>query len=142
MGQLTSAGELTLPALSIRQPWAWLILTKRKDVENRTWSTPYRGPLLIHAGKGMDRRDVDYVEGTYGLSVPLNLDRGGIVGIAHVVDVVDRHDSQWFAGPFGWVLCDAQPLAFLPYRGSLGIFRVPLGAFPAGTSALLEQLAQ
>jgi hypothetical protein len=31
------------PALSVRQPWAWLIVNGYKDVENRSWTTHYRG---------------------------------------------------------------------------------------------------
>jgi hypothetical protein len=38
-------------ALSIRQPWAHLIVAGIKQIENRTWTTRYRGPLLIHAGQ-------------------------------------------------------------------------------------------
>lgn len=38
-----------MKVLSIRQPWAWLIVNGHKDVENRTWDSYYRGPLLIHA---------------------------------------------------------------------------------------------
>src|SRR5438045_8559495 len=40
----------TMKALSIRQPWAWLIVNGHKPVENRSWSTKYTGKLLIHAG--------------------------------------------------------------------------------------------
>ena len=36
-------------ALSIQQPWAWLIVNDHKDIENRDWRTHYRGPVLIHA---------------------------------------------------------------------------------------------
>ena len=39
--------------LSIRQPWAWLILNAGKDIENREWPTRFRGRVLIHASKGM-----------------------------------------------------------------------------------------
>ena len=42
-------------ALSIRQPWAWLILRAGKDVENRDWSTKVRGRVLIHASVGEGR---------------------------------------------------------------------------------------
>ena len=38
-----------MKCLSILQPWAWAIIHGGKDVENRTWRTAYRGPLLIHA---------------------------------------------------------------------------------------------
>ena len=42
-----------MKALSIRQPWAWLILNAGKDIENRSWYTSVRGRVLIHASKGM-----------------------------------------------------------------------------------------
>lgn len=41
-------------ALTIQQPWAWAIATQGKDIENRTWKTPYRGLLAIHAGATLD----------------------------------------------------------------------------------------
>ncbi len=44
-----------MKALSIRQPWAWLILHGGKDIENRDWATRFRGRVLIHASKGMTR---------------------------------------------------------------------------------------
>ena len=46
-------------ALTVKQPWASLIVSGAKPVENRTWPIPgtwaARGPLLIHAGRGFDR---------------------------------------------------------------------------------------
>jgi hypothetical protein len=41
-------------ALTVQQPWAYAITVGAKTVENRTWTTRYRGPLLIHAGKTVD----------------------------------------------------------------------------------------
>src|SRR5690348_2447825 len=46
-----------MKALSIRQPWAWLILHAGKDIENRDWSTRFRGQVLIHAAKGMTQNE-------------------------------------------------------------------------------------
>lgn len=43
-----------MKVLSVRQPWAWAITHGRKDIENRTWGTGYRGPLAIHAGARWD----------------------------------------------------------------------------------------
>lgn len=40
-----------MKTLSIKQPWASLIATGVKDIENRTWQTHYRGRILIHATK-------------------------------------------------------------------------------------------
>lgn len=51
----SAAGRtLNLPPmsyLSVRQPWAHAIVTGIKPIENRSWKTSFRGPLLIHAGK-------------------------------------------------------------------------------------------
>ena len=40
-----------MKTLTIRQPWASLIAVGVKTIETRSWSTRYRGPLAIHAGK-------------------------------------------------------------------------------------------
>lgn len=120
-----------LKALSIRQPWAWLIINGGKDFENRTWATQYRGPVLIHAAKGMTPKE--YAEASdwadfCGVSVPpINeLQRGGIIGAADIVDCVDDAESNWFFGPYGFKLANPRPLPFVPYRGALGFFNVPM----------------
>lgn len=116
-----------LPALSIRQPWCWLILHAGKDIENRDWKTNYRGPLLIHAGKQMDR---DFSWGRFDVEayhMPLTKDYplGGIVGIATLVEVVTSSTSPWFSGRYGFVLRDARVLPFTACSGALGLFAVP-----------------
>lgn len=45
---------MKIKVLSIRQPWAWLIVNGYKTIENRTWRVNDRGPILIHAGKSFD----------------------------------------------------------------------------------------
>ena len=45
-----------MKALSIRQPWAWLIVAGYKDVENRTWATDFRGRIYVHAGQRYDNQ--------------------------------------------------------------------------------------
>lgn len=104
-------------ALSIRQPWCYFILRAGKDVENRTWPTNFRGPVLIHASKTVDPDDRDEVR---RLDLPL----GGIVGVMTITDCVQESDSEWFNGPYGFVIKDARPLPFRPCRGKLGFFRV------------------
>lgn len=73
-----------MKALSIRQPWAWCIIYAGKDIENRTWATQYRGPVLIHAAKTWNRQsewDAEYIQETFGLDVISRpFDLGGIVG--------------------------------------------------------------
>ena len=40
-------------ALTLTQPWASLVAIGAKQIETRSWSTRYRGPLAIHAGAGL-----------------------------------------------------------------------------------------
>jgi hypothetical protein len=116
-----------MKAISICQPWAWLIVQGYKDVENRTWSTKYRGPILIRAGKTLDPAFDELrqmLRGEFDIHVPAykQLPHGGIVGQATIVDCVTNYDSDFFAGPYGFVLGDAQPLPFQPCKGQLGVF--------------------
>jgi hypothetical protein len=129
--QRPRANEKTMPCLSVRQPWAWLIVNGWKNVENRTWPTRQRGRILIHAGKTMTQADYDaclLFMAAKGLSAPVPpfaaLERGGIVGETTILDCVERHASEWFEGPFGFVVDESRPLPFEPCAGALGFFPV------------------
>lgn len=111
-----------MKALSIMQPWSWLIVNGHKDIENRKWPTAFRGPVLIHAGKTFDGPD-DAQEWQWPeIARPDDFERGGIVGEAEIVDCVKVSASRWFYGPFGFVIRNARPLPFRPCRGQLGFF--------------------
>lgn len=129
-------------ALSVRQPWASLILLAGKDIENRTWNTSVRGRVLIHASKGMTK--AEYSDAlNFALAInpdlvrslvasnklgPNDLHRGGIIGSVELVDcVIGRRfcKSPWFQGPWGFVLAEPQSLPFVPMKGRLGFFDVP-----------------
>jgi hypothetical protein len=118
-----------MKALSIRQPWAWLIVHGHKDIENRQWRTLYRGKILVHAAKGITEEEyaIAYVLAEeQGVELPpfKELERGGIVGEVEIVDCVDRDASPWFFGEWGFVLAKAKPLPFRPMKGKLGLFKV------------------
>ena len=106
--------------LSLQQPWAHLVVSGAKDIENRTWSTSYRGPFLIHASLKVNREACR----RYGLE-PTNLETGGVVGIAEIVDCVPRHSSKWFEGPIGFVLRQRRKLPFIKWKGTLGLRDAP-----------------
>lgn len=127
-----------IPALSIMQPWSWLIVNRFKKIENRSRRFHYRGPILIHAGL---KREADAHEDLMGWVHPVTgyaakdlgdeyrachvfetVHRGGIVGIADIVDCVDKSGDDYFVGPFGLILENARPLRFQPCRGMLGLF--------------------
>ena len=132
----------TIPALSIRQPWCYAILSLGKDIENRSWTTSYRGPLLIHAGKAMTKAEyedfTEYVTNDTARAIlgpvavpPMKyLERGGIVGIVDLVDCVTESTSPWFMDEVGFVLDNPRPLPFVPYTGQLGFFKVPVSILP------------
>ncbi|QMV03986.1 ASCH domain-containing protein [Devosia sp. D6-9] len=121
-------------ALSIRQPWCWAILEAGKDIENRKWWTSRRGPICIHASSGMTRVEYDlatqYVTSIRPQFAPVlkvpafdALERGGIVGVVDIVDVVTGSASPWFFGQYGFVLANASPVPFIPVKGKQGFFR-------------------
>jgi hypothetical protein len=119
--------------LSIRQPWAWLIVNGHKDIENRNWHTQVRGPILVHAAKGMSRQEyedcqlfVDMIVDNISLPDFADLERGGVVGRADLVNCVQSSRSPWFIGRYGFVLEAAGPLPFQACRGALGFFRPDL----------------
>ncbi len=117
-----------MKALSIQQPWAWLIVNRHKPVENRGWPTAIRGQVLIHAGQKFDQAGYELVRDCYPeieMPAPTEFPRGGIVGAASITDCVTYLKSSWFTGRYGFLLDDARPLPFVPYRGQLGFFNVP-----------------
>lgn len=123
-----------MTALSIRQPWAWLIVNGRKDVENRTWSTRFRGHVLIHAGVTMTRDDYTTCEAFVSqarfnyILLPdfdaMKAQCGGIVGEAEIIDCVTESKSPWFCGEFGFVMRNQKVLPFRKCKGALGFFQV------------------
>lgn len=119
-----------MKALSIRQPWAWLIIHGGKDVENRSWHTKFRGRFLVHASGGMTK--AEYAEAaefakSLGVTVPPadQLLRGGIVGAVELVDSQDNSDSPWYMGQKALLLRDPWPVPFIRTTGRLGFFNVP-----------------
>lgn len=118
-----------MKAISIRQPWASLIIAGIKPVENRKWKSTYTGPLLIHASQRFDKNSANYlmvhapkarkiIEESYDL-------RGGIIGKVEMTDCVKEHPSWWFQGPYGFIVKNPEKIDFYECRGQLGFFDVP-----------------
>ena len=157
-----------MKALSLRQPWAWAVVHGGKSIENRVWSTKFRGEFLIHAAKGMRKDDYevarDWIRNAWAdLATPAWLDgelevpqaedllRGGIVGAATLVDVIGPCYSwlearqthpcpyRWhMAEQHGFLLKDVRAVPFVPYKGALGFFEVPLAWSFRGSAPALE----
>lgn len=130
----------TYKAITIRQPWAQLIATGHKTVENRKKRTHYRGQILICSSAKVTLEDwlswCDFSEDR-ALSYPLeghpkDLKAGFVLAVADLADCVERasdltaHDARWFTGPFGYVLRNVRPVNPHACKGQLGIFNLAL----------------
>ena len=135
-----------MKALSLRQPWAWLVASGIKDVENRTWPTKRRERIYIHAG-GSSEIKVQGLGEAWILSRltagqvtdyrNARLDRGAIIGEVTITDCKFRFPdenanlySKWAEpGLYGFKL--ANPILYetpIPCRGALGFFEPDLSA--------------
>lgn len=119
------------PALSVRQPWAELIVTGRKTIEIRSWITEYRGKIWVHAGKTGEPD----LERSFGITGAF---KGGFVGSVYLRAIVPLDRSRWStwqerhlvhgkydAGQYGWIL--ENPIRFkspLPGPGRLNLFKL------------------
>ena len=77
-----------MKTLTINQPFATLIVEGLKEYEFRTWKTNYRGEILIHAGKGVDKTAMKRYE-YLGLEYP----KGCIIGKATITDCIKIDDN-------------------------------------------------
>jgi len=122
-----------MKTLSVRQPWAYLICSGIKDVENRSRRTNYQGKVLIHSpAKGDPRGDkcflleqVKYIA-RYGKEFAVhNFLHSAIIGSVEIIDCVQNHSSIWAAaGYWHWIL--ENPVLFdkpiLNVPGRLGLW--------------------
>lgn len=114
-----------MKVLTIKQPWATLIMQGNKRFEFRSWQTKYRGELLIHAGKGIDKEAMKRL----AKYIPENMPTGKILGKVKLVDCVkmspefkkillkenqDIYADSSFKENYGWQLEDIE------------VFRVPI----------------
>lgn len=147
---LQASDELPKQALSIKQPWSWLIVNGFKDIENRDWLKRYPPRILVHAGQQVDvEAHSALIRGMHpvnGGSLPAGMqaayaascvytdkgyrprELGGFVGVVDITGVQEDHDSPWFMGDYGYILANAKPLPFLPWRGQLGFFDAKVAA--------------
>lgn len=124
-----------MKVLTVKQPWAYLICSGIKDIENRTWSTKFRGRVLIHASakptnepymilndeqyKAIEEsgKEIDFLQSYTNGSQ--------IIGSVEIVDCVRDHSSVWAEKDLcNWAL--ANPILFekpiTNIKGKLGLW--------------------
>lgn len=118
-----------MKVLTIKQPWAELILRKRKRIELRNWTTSFRGEFLIHSSKKSDKDSME----RFGFK---KLPEGQILGRANLLGVKDYVDEEEFKkdghkhlviGGFskhGFLIENARRLKPFPARGKLNFWNL------------------
>lgn len=121
-----------MKALTIKEPWASLIINKYKTYEFRSWKTKYRGKILIHAGLTIEKNELKYFE-----DYNLNYQCGYIIGEATITDCIqvtkefdkkllklnnkvykNNHENQ-----YAWKLEDIVKYEKpIPIKGKLGLW--------------------
>lgn len=77
-----------MKVITLKQPWATLVAEGIKQYEFRTWKTNYRGKILIHAGAGVDKKDMEKFK-------DLNLDYPSkrIIAEVEIEDCLELNDE-------------------------------------------------
>lgn len=139
-----------MKALTLTQPWASLMALREKTIETRSWSTGFRGELVIHAAKGFPAwaketcSEEAFRESLGGLSAAdLPLSRGlCIVRVLACIRTVDMHKAEailgrkppvkeihfgdYEPGRFAWITEFVRPLNHdVAVRGALGLWDWP-----------------
>ena len=121
-----------MKALSLKQPYAELIVSGKKIIETRTWNTRFRGTFLIHASLQPNKQRMKELKFKI-------LPTGCIVGQADLVDVkeynniaswnkdVNKHCAPlktWTKKRYGYILKNIKKLKPIPCKGKLNFFEV------------------
>lgn len=144
-----------MKAITIKQPWASLIVEGIKDIENRTWQTKFRGRVLVHAALkphydivNINNQVIYNYLKEKGLLFKDDIDAfcavGAVIGSVEIVDCVINHSSVWaeksefspytvngapnegLKPTYNWVL--ANPIKFpepIPCKGKLSFWDYP-----------------
>jgi hypothetical protein len=129
--------------LSVKQPWLELILSGKKDIEVRTWTTKFRGPVWLHAGKSIDKPQMS----RFGFK---DVTTGAFLGRASLGDVIKFDAKTWESlrkrhlnegpfqeGLFGWIFKDIKRLNKpLEASGKLGLYK-PDESLLSGLNSLI-----
>lgn len=123
-----------MKVLTIKQPWATLIMRGDKRFEFRSWQTKYRGELLIHAGKGIDKEAMNRLK----KYIPEDMPTGKILGKVILVDCVkmspefkemllkenkDIYTDSSFKENYGWQLENVEVFEIsIDAKGHLGLW--------------------
>jgi ASCH domain-containing protein len=121
-----------MKCLSLRQPYASLIVSGIKTIETRTWKTNYRGKILIHAALKPIELPKQFQARVKEINPEVLSATGKIIGSVDVIDcrpllakdkkaaLVDEIENK-----YAWLLENPEVFKeFIPLKGKLGLFNV------------------
>ena len=124
-----------MKCLSLKQPYAELLVSGKKTIELRKWNTNFRGKFLIHASKNVDKDRLESLGINHN-----NLSLGAIIGTAILYDVkqykskleLERDKNRHYANiknfgfcKYGFMVKNAHRFRSpTPYLGKLKFFEV------------------
>lgn len=129
-----------MKTITIKQPWANLICSGVKDIENRTWPTKFRGRVLVHAGAKSSKSFNFSYEQSMAMKDIIDDDtlflNSAIIGSVEIVDCVLNHPSIWAEKDtlqgepiiYNWVLANPEMLIkpILNVKGKLSFWDYPI----------------
>lgn len=126
---------MTIKALSVKQPWASLIVYGFKKIETRTWKTERRGPLLIVSSKKPDELGFHYVRASYpDLLTNIKISYGQAIGLVDLIDIEklrpeeqDKYLCPYDPRLYGWRFENPIVINPFPVKGKLQIYDVNIG---------------
>ena len=125
-----------MKALSLKQPWAGLVVEKLKTIETRKWKTSYRGDIIICASPTVDKKVMDYMKKEFPdlLQISTLHERGKALGIVCLDDVVpmeEKHEPDAlcgvYPGAYAWILSNIRKYRYFHHaKGQLSLFELDI----------------
>ena len=124
-----------MKVLSIKEPWASLIMNGTKKIETRSWKTKYRGEIYIHASSSKEKITKPEV---YELIKDMNFKCGYIICKCNLVDCIYMTDEyvndmktnhyeeyicgHYEVGRYAWIVEDVKVIEPIEAKGKLGLW--------------------
>ena len=124
-----------MKVLSIKEPWASLIMNGTKKIETRSWKTKYRGEIYIHAS--LSKAKIIKPE-VYELIKDMNFKCGYIICKCNLVDCIYMTDKyvndmkinhyeeyicrHYEVGRYAWIVEDVKVIEPIEAKGKLGLW--------------------
>ena len=124
-----------MKVLSIKEPWASLIMNGTKKIETRSWKTKYRGEIYIHAS--LSKAKITKPE-VYELIKDMNFKCGYIICKCNLVDCIYMTDEyvndmktnhyeeyicgHYEVGRYAWIVKDVKVIEPIEAKGKLGLW--------------------